>query len=162
MGLMQLLNDIIFIVTNEPAPGILVVRMSSLGDIILTAPVLRNLRRRWPDARITMLVKPHFAAAAARSPFVSDILAFDGLAAALKAIKNGRYDILLDLHDTLRSRLLSALSGVKLKARYRKDSLARRLFVNFRVPSPALEKHTLEKVRGAPASSSQSPITGSR
>jgi len=51
----------------ETAPGILVIRMSSLGDIILTAPVLRNLRRRWPDARITMLVKPQFAAAAAKS-----------------------------------------------------------------------------------------------
>lgn len=129
----------------ETAPSILVIRMSSLGDIILTAPVLRNLRRRWPGARITLLVKPQFAAAAAKSPFISDILAFDGLASALKAIKKERYDILLDLHDNLRSRLLSALSGVKLKARYRKDSLARRLFVNFRIPNPALEKHTLER-----------------
>jgi heptosyltransferase-2 len=119
--------------------------MSSLGDIILTAPVLRNLRRRWPDARITMLVKPQFAAAAAKSPFISNVLVFDGLASTIKTIKNERCDILLDLHDTLRSRLLSALSGVKLKARYHKDSLARRLFVNFRIPSPALEKHTLER-----------------
>jgi len=129
----------------ETAPRILVVRLSSLGDIILTAPVLRNIRRRWPDARVTMLVKPQFAAAAAKNHFISDVLAFDGLLPTLKAIKKERYDILLDLHDTLRSRLISALSGVKLKARYQKDSLARRLFVNFRIPNPALEKHTLER-----------------
>ncbi|MFA7007253.1 MAG: glycosyltransferase family 9 protein [Elusimicrobiales bacterium] len=130
---------------KETAPRILVIRMSSLGDIILTAPVLRNLRRRWPGARITMLVKPQFAGAAAKNPFISDILPFKDLPSALKAIKKNRYDLLIDLHSNLRSRLLSAFSGVKLKARYRKDSLARRLFVNFRIPSPALEKHTLER-----------------
>ncbi len=129
----------------EIAPRILVIRMSSLGDIILTAPVLRNLRRRWPGARITMLVKPQFAEAAAKNPFISDILAFTDFASALRAIKKGRYDILIDLHANLRSRLLSVFSGIKRKARYRKDSLARRLFVNFRIPSPALEKHTLER-----------------
>lgn len=129
----------------EIEPRILVIRMSSLGDIILTAPVLRNLRRRWPRARITMLVKPQFAAAAGKNPFISDILAFDDLPSALRTIKKERYDILIDLHANLRSRLLSAFSGVKLKTCYRKDSLARRLFVNFRIPSPALEKHTLER-----------------
>jgi len=129
----------------EIDPRILVIRMSSLGDIILTAPVLRNLRNRWPKARITMLVKPQFAAAAAKNPFISDILAFKDLPSALGAIKKGRYDILIDLHANLRSRLLSAFSGIRTKTRYRKDSLARRLFVNFRIPSPALEKHTLER-----------------
>ena len=130
---------------SEDAPSILVIRMSSLGDIILTAPVLRNLRRRWPGARITMLVKPQYAAAAAKNPFISDILAFDNFLSALGAVKKERYDILIDLHANMRSRLLSAFSGVRLKARYRKDSLARRLFVNFRIPSPALEKHTVER-----------------
>lgn len=129
----------------EIPPRILVIRMSSLGDIILTAPVLRNLRRRWPDARITMLVKPQFAAAAAKNPFISDILAFENLPSAIGAVKKARYDILIDLHANLRSRLLSAFSRIKIKARYSKDSLARRLFVNFRIPSPALEKHTLER-----------------
>ncbi len=129
----------------ETAPHILVIRMSSLGDIILTAPVLRNIQNRWPGARVTMLVKPQFAAAVRSSPFVGEVLPFRGFFDALGAIKAGRYDILLDLHANFRSVLLSALSGIPVKARYRKDSLARRLFVNFRVPSPSLEKHTLER-----------------
>jgi heptosyltransferase-2 len=92
-----------------------------------------------------MLVKPQFAAAAAKSPFISDILPFTGFFSALRAVKKERYDMLFDLHANPRSRLLSALSGIKLRFRYRKDSLARRLFVNLRIPSPALEKHTLER-----------------
>ncbi|HOW89684.1 MAG TPA: hypothetical protein PL037_05325, partial [Elusimicrobiales bacterium] len=121
------------------------IRMSSLGDIILAAPVLRNLRRRWPDARITMLVKPQFAAAAARCPFLSDVVPFLGILSTVRAVRAGRYDLLLDLHANPRSRLISALSGAGRRIRYRKDSLARRLFVNLRVPSPALEKHTMER-----------------
>ena len=39
---------------------ILVIRLSSLGDIILTTPVLRLLRQSWPDARIEMVVKAEF------------------------------------------------------------------------------------------------------
>jgi heptosyltransferase-2 len=92
-----------------------------------------------------MLVKPQFAAAAAKCPFISDILPFTGFSAALRTVRQGRYDILLDLHANLRSRLISLCSGAKLKIGYRKDSLARRLFVNLRIPSPALEKHTLER-----------------
>lgn len=129
----------------ETAPDILIIRMSSLGDIILTTPVLRNLRSHWPGARITMLVKPQFAAAVRQNPFVSAVLPFTGFFSTLREIKRGRYDILLDLHANPRSRLLSALSGVPVRERYGKDSLARRLFVGFRVPSPALEKHTLER-----------------
>lgn len=129
----------------ETAPHILVIRMSSLGDIILTAPVLRNIRNRWPAARVTMLVKPQFAAAVRNSPFVGEVIPFRNFYDALVKIRNGQYDILLDLHANFRSLLLSSLSGIPVRARYRKDSLSRRLFVNFRVPSPALEKHTLER-----------------
>ncbi|MBI4801141.1 MAG: hypothetical protein HY796_01335 [Elusimicrobia bacterium] len=129
----------------ETAPDILIIRLSSLGDIILTAPVLRNLKERWPAARITMLVKPQFAAAVRKNPFVSAALPFTGIFSALREIKRGRYDILLDLHANLRSLLLCAGSAIPVKARYKKDSLARRLFVNFRVPNPALEKRTLER-----------------
>ncbi|MCX5786362.1 MAG: hypothetical protein NTX59_11805 [Elusimicrobia bacterium] len=126
-------------------PKILVIRMSSLGDIILTAPVLRNLKDRWPEARIDLLVKHQFAAAASNSVFLSGAVEFRGLFKTARTLNSAGYDLIIDLHATLRSRLLSTLIRAPLKIRYRKDSLARRLFVNFRVPSPALEKHTLER-----------------
>ncbi|HAH32446.1 MAG TPA: lipopolysaccharide heptosyltransferase II [Elusimicrobia bacterium] len=127
------------------SPKILVIRMSSLGDIILTAPVLRNLKHRWPQSCINLLVKPQFAAAASHSAYLSEVVKFQGFFKTARALNSAGYDLIIDLHSTLRSRLLSALLKAPLKIRYRKDSLARKLFVNFRVPSPALEKHTLER-----------------
>ncbi|PIU19366.1 MAG: hypothetical protein COT18_07895 [Elusimicrobia bacterium CG08_land_8_20_14_0_20_59_10] len=118
--------------------------MSSLGDIILTAPVFRNLKARWPAAGVDILVKPQFLDAVSKNAFIDKALAFTGFFGAVRAINAGGYDAIIDLHSTLRSRLLCLAARVPV-VRYRKASLARRLFVNFRIPSPALEKHTLDR-----------------
>ena len=51
---------------------ILVIRLSSLGDVILTAPVYKNLKAHWPDCRITVLVKPAYAGIVAGMPGVDE------------------------------------------------------------------------------------------
>jgi len=129
---------------NKPDPKILVIRMSSLGDIILTAPVFRNLKARWPGSRLDIIVKPQFLGAVSKSAFIDKAIPFTGFAGAVRAINAEDYDVIIDLHATLRSRLL-CLAAKAPVLRYRKASLARRLFVDFRVPSPALEKHTLDR-----------------
>lgn len=130
---------------TKPDPRILVIRMSSLGDIILTAPVFRNLKARWPGARLDILVKPQFLGAVSKNSFIDRALPFKGLAATLREVNAAGYDAVIDLHDTPRSRLVSLLCRAPVKLRYRKASLARRLFVNLRIPSPSLEKHTLDR-----------------
>ena len=45
----------------DGAPRILLVRFSSIGDILLTTPLIRALRARHPGARIDALTKPGFA-----------------------------------------------------------------------------------------------------
>ena len=45
------------------SPKILVIRLSSLGDVVLTGPVYKSLKAYWPACRVTVLVKPQFAAA---------------------------------------------------------------------------------------------------
>jgi len=119
--------------------------MSSLGDIILTAPVFRNLKARWPGARLDILVKPQFLDAVSKNAFIDRALPFSGLFSALREVNAAGYDAIIDLHDTPRSRLISLLALCPVKLRYRKASLARRLFVGLRIPSPALEKHTLDR-----------------
>jgi len=42
---------------NVDDPSILVVRFSSIGDVLLTTPVLRAIRQRWPGARISFLTR---------------------------------------------------------------------------------------------------------
>lgn len=124
---------------------ILVIRLSSLGDVVLTAPVYKSLKSHWPDCAISVLVKPQFAAALSGNPYVSEVLEYRGLWSAVRTIRASGFTHLLDLHDTLRSRLIRALSRVRETAVYRKGALARRLFVALRHNSPALEKHTVEK-----------------
>jgi heptosyltransferase-2 len=126
-------------------PKILVIRMSSLGDIILTAPVFRNLKAKWPQASLEILVKPQFLGAVSKNSFIDRALPFKGFFSALRALNAAGYDAIIDLHDTPRSRLLCLLARAQIKLRYRKASLARRLFVGLRIPSPALEKHTLDR-----------------
>ncbi|MBI4655452.1 MAG: lipopolysaccharide heptosyltransferase II [Elusimicrobia bacterium] len=130
---------------GQAAPKILVIRLSSLGDVILTAPVFRNLKDKWHHASISVLVKPQFAAPLLRNPQVADVLPFKNVLQAAREIRKRKFTHIIDLHSTFRTHLICLLSGVSGALRYRKDSVARRLFVNFRVPSPALEKHVLDR-----------------
>lgn len=124
---------------------ILVIRLSSLGDVVLTGPVYKSLKAHWPDAHVAVLVKPQFAAVLEGHPGVDQVIPFRGLGDALGKIRAGGYTHLLDLHGNLRSRLLAAFSGVPAKSAYRKDALARRLFVAFGLPSPSLQRHTVDR-----------------
>lgn len=124
---------------------ILVMRLSSLGDIVLLSPVFKNIKDKWPDARITLLVKEQFAQVLMGHPDIDDIMVFKGFLSTLMEIRKAKFTHLLDLHSTLRTMLLSLFSGIAHKKRYNKNSVARRMYVKFKTTSPALEKHTLDK-----------------
>lgn len=131
---------------NEKQPKILVVRLSSLGDIVLSSPVYKNIKAAWPNAHITLLVKPQFADVLAGHPDIDEIMvAKKGLWGNIRQIRAGHFTHFLDLHATLKSILLGFFSHIPNRVRYDKNSVARRLYVRFRKTSPALEKHTLEK-----------------
>ena len=124
---------------------VLVLRLSSLGDVVLTGPVFRNIRAAWPDAKVTALVKPQFGPILEGLPGVDEVMAWKGFFPTLAMIRSGGFTHFLDLHGTFRSFCLRRLSGVPEKAVYRKDALARRLFVWLRRRGPALEKHVLDR-----------------
>lgn len=131
---------------NEKQPKILVVRLSSLGDIVLSSPVYKNIKAKWPQAHVTLMVKPQFAQVLAGHPDIDEIMvAKKGLWANIRQIRAGHYTHYLDLHSTLKSMLMGFFSRIPHRVRYDKNSVARRLFVKFHKNSPVLEKHTLEK-----------------
>lgn len=129
--------------TNNPK--ILIIRLSSLGDIILTAPVIRNLKKHWANAQIDYLVKPRFAEALTGNNLINKVIRFNDLISVVNAVNANEYDLIIDLHANLRSMLICFFSNAKKIIRYKKASLARRFFVKMRIPSPSLEKHTLER-----------------
>lgn len=131
---------------NKNKPNILVIRLSSLGDIVLSSPVYKNIKAAWPDARVTLLVKPQFAQALAGHPDIDEIMvAKKGLFANIRQIRAGHFTHLLDLHVTLKTMLMSFFSKISNRIRYDKNSIARRMFVRFHKTSPVLERHTLDK-----------------
>jgi len=56
---------------------VLVVRLDEIGDVVLTIPMLRELRRNLPNARITLLVKPLVHNLVEHCPYVDEVLTFD-------------------------------------------------------------------------------------
>ena len=131
------------------SPKILVIRLSSLGDVVLTGPVYKSLKAHWPDCRVTVLVKPQFTAALKGHPGVDEVVPFTGIGDALRLIKAQGFTHLLDLHGNLRSLLIRTLARVPNTATYRKNAFARRLFVAFRVLTPGLQRHTVDRYHEA-------------
>jgi heptosyltransferase-2 len=133
------------------SPNILVIRLSSLGDIVLTGPVYKSLKALWPDCRITVLVKPAFADVLRGHPGVDDVLPFEGLWSCVRVLRAKRFSHVLDLHGNIRSKILRWSSGAPQQSVYRKDALARRLFVAFGFTSPALSRHVVDRYLEAAA-----------
>ncbi|MHC4172328.1 MAG: glycosyltransferase family 9 protein [Planctomycetota bacterium] len=57
--------------------NILIITPSSLGDIVLALPALTALRKSFPDARISWLVRPEFAQLLENHPHLTEIIPFD-------------------------------------------------------------------------------------
>jgi heptosyltransferase-2 len=112
---------------------VLIIRLSSLGDIVLTTPVLRLLREHCPAARIDFLVKTEYQDVLYAHPCVDRLLLFDAcqpLWMTLRAMRQTRYDVVLDLHRTLRSGVLSWGLAARRRLAYGKRTLRRALLVH--------------------------------
>jgi ADP-heptose:LPS heptosyltransferase len=86
---------------------VLVIRLSSLGDILLTTPVLRLLREHCPAAEIDFLTKATYWDVLCANPCVDRLVLLEpqqGFRETLHSLRQTRYDIVLDLQRTLRSR----------------------------------------------------------
>lgn len=95
-------------------PKILLVRFSAIGDILLMTPLIRALRKRHPEAGITVVTKAAYAPLLAHNPRVSEVVAWDpatSLAALGKTLRAGGFTHQLDLHGSLRSRALRWHTG---------------------------------------------------
>jgi len=127
---------------------ILVIRLSSLGDVVLTLPVFKRLRAAYPEAKITALVKDTFSDVLKGENSIDDVITLTSgmsLWALAQRIREEHFDAILDLHANIRSRVISWFSGAARIVRYRKAALARRLFVGWRFGSEVLKEHTLDR-----------------
>ena len=119
---------------------ILVIRLSSLGDIILTAPFLRILRTNFPDAQIDYCTKSEYREILVFNPninsiiVVEDNLDFAGLKSLRKKLQSNSYDLVIDLHNNLRTFYLKLFLRFKTNLFvFRKYSFRKFLLVKFKI-----------------------------
>ena len=108
---------------------ILIIRFSSIGDIVLTTPVVRCLKLQ-TSATIHYLTKRNFKGILTQNPYIDKTYSIDKEVVELKnELKAEQYDLIIDLHNNLRSRRLSRILGVKA-IRFEKLNIQKWLLVN--------------------------------
>lgn len=131
-------------------PKFLIIRFSSIGDIIQCMGVLAGIRRRFPDARIDWVARKDMASVLEMNPLVDHIWAFDrksgfkGLLRLAFRLRREKYDYIYDAHSNIRSAVLKcvlarpfgSLSRIVVRSKERfKRFLLFRLHIN-RFPKP--------------------------
>jgi heptosyltransferase-2 len=115
---------------------ILVVRFSSLGDIVLDA-----LKARFPESEIHYLTKIQYGDLFRADPRISSLIEFDphgkhkgisGLLRLVSELRSQDFDVLIDLHSNLRSFFVRCLVKARIKLKYNKRRLNRFLMVHFK------------------------------
>lgn len=117
------------------SPKILILRLSSIGDIVLSTAFIRQIRIHFPKSQIDFVIKKHFTDLVRYNPHINSIHEYDpnskwtGLNQLKQKIRNQQYDYIFDLHNNYRTKYLTWGLRPKLKAKINKDKLQRAILV---------------------------------
>jgi ADP-heptose:LPS heptosyltransferase len=111
---------------------LLILRFSSIGDIVLTTPVIRCLRQTLPDAEIHYCTKRRYHDLVAHNPYIDKVHYLDeSLPQLVSQLRQEQYDVVIDLHNSLRTRLIKLQLG-KRAFTVDKLNLRKWLYVRFK------------------------------
>jgi heptosyltransferase-1 len=139
---------------------ILLIKLSAVGDVIHTIPVLNELRRRYPAAQLDWLVTPPIAELLRHNPAISNVIEFSRddwsrplslkpfvsygrLAANLRATG---YDLVVDMHGQFRTAVLTLATGAPVRIGFDRPR-ARVWDASPRKFSPEARKHAWQGAR---------------
>lgn len=145
-------------------PRILIWKLSALGDVILSTPSLRAIRKKFPEGSITLAVGRKAYEVVARCPYLNAFIVYDplhkdrGLLGFLKLLcrlRQGDFDMSIDLQNSRRTHLVSWLAGIPVRMGYSRK-LGRLLNRGVRLPrvvlTPIAHQHYLLRQLGIPPS----------
>lgn len=111
---------------------ILLIRFSSIGDIVLTSPVSRIVKTQVPGADVHYLTRKKFKSLLEFDPFIDHIHLFDDrLGSIIHELKKEKFDLILDLHNNLRSRII-ALALNRPTVTFPKENIRKWLYVRLK------------------------------
>jgi heptosyltransferase-2 len=117
---------------------ILAVRFSSLGDIVLTVPLLRKLREKNPGAVIDYLTKQRYSQFLKELNYIDNVIEarddinFRELKRLKSVISENKYDVIYDLHNNLKTLYLKIFQKSLIRT-FRKYSLRKYIYVNLKI-----------------------------
>ncbi len=111
----------------------LILRFSSIGDIVLTTPVVRCLKKKFPDAEIHYATKKAFHSIVQHNPSISKIHLLDNsVLEFVNQLKEEKFDCVIDLHNNQRTLLIKTLLGVRSYS-FNKINFEKWLRVNLKI-----------------------------
>ena len=110
-------------------PRVLIWKLSALGDVILSTPSLRALRRQFPKGRLTLAVGRASYEAVAHCPYLDDIIVYDSRGKDrgpiwhlrfVQRLRREAFDLSVDLQNSRKTHAMAWLAGVPVRIGYRR------------------------------------------
>lgn len=139
---------------------ILIIKPSSLGDVIHALPVLHGLRLRYPQAKIDWLISSTFASLIEGHEDIDELILFDrnrfhrlgihpgatrDFVELISNLRRRRYDLVIDLQGLFRSGFFSWASGAEVRIGFRDAREAAWMFYNHRMSPSEKEIHAVDR-----------------
>ncbi len=146
---------------------ILIVKLSSIGDVVHTLPALRALRRGFPEAEIDWVVEEPSAPILMAHPCLTNLYVFrkerllkaplggGGIRAAIELIRTlrqRRYDLVIDFQGLLKSGIITFLTGGRMRMGFDRTRELSYLFLNRRLPPYDPDIHAVDRYMDIPRS----------
>src|SRR4030095_3604321 len=111
----------------------LIIRFSSIGDIVLTTPVIRCLKKQVPDAEIHFLTKESFHSIVEHNPYIDKThLLAHSFELMIHELKLEDYDHIIDLHKNVRTLRVKKALGLRSHS-FNKLNTQKYIYVNLKL-----------------------------
>lgn len=112
---------------------ILVIRFSSIGDIVLTTPIVRCIKNQLEGVELHYITKEENRQILSENPYIDKLLFLQStLWETVKMLRNEHYDVIIDLHNNQRTWLIKRMLGIKSFS-FPKINFEKWLMVNFKI-----------------------------
>src|SRR5690349_12735166 len=130
-----------------PNSNVLVIRLRSIGDVVLTLPALQALHDWRPDLKIHLLVEPLCAPLVERHPAISEVIVLRKFWDTVRQLRRRNFGVAFNLHGGPTSAWLTRLSGAPLRVCWAQRQFS--WFYNVQVPihfpvAGRIQMHTAE------------------
>ncbi len=138
----------------------LLVKLSSIGDVVHSLPILKVLRGRYPKAHIAWVVKPFCKEIIEGNPYLDEVLIFErgkwgsmknaacavrDFGRLIRKIRRRKFDMVVDLQGLFYTGLITFLSGSPLRLGFANAREFSHLFYNRKVHVPTMDLHAVDR-----------------